>query len=506
MVPGRVSVMLPLRRHASWKIPTNAIKHNDPEMRTIRLKPSELNHPFYNIGPMEQFLVCFRYHDATLLHGKPAFPVYDRNTDLHVPTALRFASTYDLPEWVDHYSFHVHNNVFKESQQLKLVTKREVAESAKGSYITPETSASIGSIVLLFQRNADALKPLPPLKLTSLIDGVVLTTDGVFTEDLYTYILQTQEMTPANLSLVLSSMLHHMEERKLDQFPIIDKLVSQTVTAIMGSLESSRGEVPPSIVADFEEFLTTVRVKFPGDLFTKTTNLQLLGLNLKIGNITKSKEYLRSLILVHNSIPEVEYIESYLRLLQNRFPDDRTTKLAYISFLTSCLEHQMVPALVQFCIPLCIDFIELQSLFKMVMKNTKSAKGVDTKVLSAFLNQVQAIGDGNVMSGIFLNRLCNKMVANGIDMTPYISLFVKAYTECQDFTMVAQLIESEQFSLHDSECLEDLVQAIKNNETSEIPFLAKKGEAFLAEYILPVWKEVGLSETSSEYILSKQTN
>lgn len=502
----RVSLLPPLRRSASWKIPVNTTVQHDRDLRIIRLRPSELNHPFYNIGPMEQFLLCFRYHGASLLHGKAAFPVYDRHADLHVPTALRFASSSDLPEWVSHYSFHVHNNVFRASQQLRPLTSADIAKLSTPTFITPETSASIGSIALLLERNAQALRPLPPLKLTSLVDAVVLTTEGVFTEDLYTYILQTQPMTRANVGLVLAAMLHHMQEGKLDQFGVVDKLVSQTVTAMLASLENVPSAEARAFAADFEEFLAAVKVRFPGNTFSNTTTLQLLALNLRTDNIAKSRDCLRSLMYVHNCVPEVHYIEAYLALLQKWFPDDRTTKLAYISPLTYCLDHQMVPALIRFCIPLCIDIIELQSLLKMTLKNAKGARVLDRRILAAFLDQVQAVADDDVMAGIYINGVYSKIDESGMDVTPYADLFVNAYAQCQNFAMIAQLLETRSFKLDNAESVETLVQAIKKNESSEIPLLARKGEMFLAQYIAPVCEQVGLSQGSVEYIRSKQVN
>jgi len=486
---GKLSV------YADWKIPTNLVKLKLNGQNIIRSRPSEILHPFYKIGPLEQLLLNYAYANASLLGGKANFAILDKDSQKFIPKQLIMRSTPDLPEWVHTYSFHVCNNVFKDISSMITISRNDIKNQIRDSYITKETSANIETIETLMTKNTKMPKPFDPLNLVSLIDGVVMTTDGVYPEDIYTFVIQKHCNHLNNIVLSINAIMLHIETMKLDQFSVLEKLVSQLIYIMRPQIELFPEHEFKEALTKLGDLIQRIKMKFTNQMFKGSTHFQLLDLHTRMKNVMTAHEYLKKLIVVNNMLPEEQLLSEYITMLTECFHGDNISKMGYISDLSSVIESQMTSEMLHFTLPLCVDFSEIQRLLQIIIQKKETHNLINKDSLTAILKQVEISGDNDLTRGINITKVYNSLLEHKMLSKQYISIFVEHFARCGDFNMIANLIDSKNFSLVDTpELSEKIIINIKQDRDEDIPMYAKKGNLFLSQYILPVVDKIELSE------------
>ncbi|SMN22592.1 similar to Saccharomyces cerevisiae YMR064W AEP1 Protein required for expression of the mitochondrial OLI1 gene encoding subunit 9 of F1-F0 ATP synthase [Maudiozyma saulgeensis] len=482
-------------KYANWKIPTNLVKLQQQGRNIIRSRPSEIIHPFYKIGPLEQLLLNYRYKTSSLLDGRPNFATFDRDSQKYIPKQLKLRSTPDLPEWVHNYSFHVHNNVFKDISSMIRITEKDIKNQIRESYITKDTSANIETIETLMAKNSKMKEPFEPLNLVSLIDGVVMTTDGVYTEDLYTFVIQKHCNHLNNITLTVNAIMLHMETMKLDQFFVLEKLLSQLVYTMRPQMELVARVESNIVLKKLDDLIQAIRMKFPNQIFQGTTNTQLMDLYTNVSYTITAHEYLKKLILVNNMLPEEQLVAEYIAMLTDCFHDDTTSKMGYISDLSSVIESQMTSKMLHFTLPLCSHFNEIQRLLQIVTKKKETYHLMDKESLIAMLRQIEIVDDNDLSKGIDIIKIYNILLEHNMVSEQYVPIFVEFLARCGNFTMIANLIECKTFSLSNSpELLKKIIANIKEDRDENLHVYTRKSSMFLSQYILPIIDKVELSD------------
>lgn len=466
------------------------MKQKQQGQNIIRPKPSELIHPFYNIGNLEQLLLSLKYKDAGLVNGKPVFGVYDKHTRKFIPKNIKVMNTFDLPKWVDSYSFHVHNNIFKNINNIQTIYMKDIAKTFRKTYINSDTSANINSIITVLEKNANSEKIFQPLNLVSLIDGIVMTTDGVYTEDVYTYMLQKHCDHPQNILLILNSIMFHIDTLKLDQPEILEKLLAETVSIIRNPSFKMTELQKISILNGLESLIQHINTKSHNHVFNASTNLQLLGLSIDAQRPQDASGYLRKLIFNNNFIPERNVIARYLEMLKQCFPNDNTNKMGFVGDISSIIVSRMTPELLNYLVPLCSDFIEIRTLLKISLQKKESSELIEDDSLSAIIEQTLFVDKEDMMKGIHITEILKILSESHLLKESFIPIFLKAYIKIQDYTMLSRLIISKNFSLKDNPTLvNDIISNSKN--TDDI-----RRDKFMINFILPYIDELALSQES----------
>lgn len=480
-------------RYSTWNIPVNVMKQRQQGQNIIRAKPSELIHPFYNIGNLEQLLLSLRCHDGALVNGKPIFGLFDKHAKKYTPKSIKMKNTFDLPEWVASYSFHLHNNIFKNINNVKTIHMKDLEKNFRRTYINSDTSANINSIITVLEKNANSEKIFQPLNLVSLIDGIVMTTDGVYTEDIYTYMLQKHCDHPQNALLILNSIMFHIDTLKLDQPAVLEKLLGEIITVIRNPSFKMTEVQMISILNGLDTLIQLINTKSKNHVFKPTTNLQLLDLSIDALKPQDASAYLRKLIFNNNLIPEQVVITRYLEMLKKCFPNDNTNKLCFVGDMSSVIVSRMTPELLNYLIPLCSDFIEIRTLIHILQKKELSEL-INKDTLSALLQQTLAVDKNNVTRGIHITNIYNMLAESRLLKLLYMPLFFKAYAHVHDYPMLANLIISKTISLKDNtELVDGLISNAENKDNT-------RHDKFLTNFILPHAKELTLSQESMKVL------
>lgn len=488
-----------IRTYSSWAIPDNITKNNNHGGNVIRYKPSELIHPFYKIGPLEQFLLCFTEKNASLLNGKSNFVTWNKKKNQFIPTSLKVSCTNDIPEWVHNYSFHIYNNIFKDISSFHTLSETDISSSSRKSYITQENLPQIIPIINLLTRNKTSNVVFGPLNLVSLIDSATMTTESVFTEDVYTYILQNRCKSLNNITLTINAMIFHMDSLKLDQLSIVEKLTLQGIDTIKTSIDLSNTEHSNKAMEILNSLLVKIKEKFPDQILQAVTYFKLLDLYLMTGNLTKSHEYLHKLLMIHSTLPDQNLINSYLNLLRTSLPKDNTTKMAYISDLSSIIENQISLPILKFVVPLCADFSEIQRLVQILLKSGKSQSLINKESILLILTQIKKLETDNLLKGIQISTIYNSLKANKIDTDPYLKIFVSFFSKVHNYIMIAKIINSKKINLGENVIMvEEIIDNLKDNHQTTILSTMKK--QFFSTYILPIANDMNLSEKAKNSI------
>ena len=477
-------------RYSTWNIPVNIVKQQQQGQNIIRAKPSELIHPFYNIGNLEQLLLSLKYKDAALVNGKPVFGIYDKHTKKFIPKSIKVRNTFDLPEWVDSYSFHVHNNVFKNINNVQTIHMKDFAKTFRKTYINSDTSANINSIITVLKKNANSEKIFQPLNLVSLIDGIVMTTDGVYTEDVYTYMLQKHCNHPQNVLLILNSIMFHIDTLKLDQPEILEKLLAETIAVLKNPSFKMTELQQISILSGLESLIQRINMKSQNHVFKASTNLQLLDLSIDTQRPQDASGYLRKLIFNNNFIPERKIISRYLTMLSKCFPNNNTNKMGFVGDMSNVIMWKMTPELLNYLIPLCSDFIEIRTLIQISLRKKELSELIQDDSLSAIIKQTLSVDKNDIMKGIHITEIYKILSESHLLKKSFIPLFFKACVKINDYPMLANLIVSKNILLKEnSSMVNDLISNMEN--TSDI-----RRDKFMINFVLPHIDELALTEKS----------
>ena len=533
--------------YSSLAIPKNENKEKRYGSATINkngLRPhvNEIAHPFYRPSMIEGFTLCYKHGKPSLLDGRPCFPVLEDGAKLIVHMrSLKFDRVQGLSKWISAYWKSLDDLTVSQVEPPKVVQNEEIVELNRPSFLNTTVLPQLEDAIELLKNEELRQKGLQEaqLALNSLIDYIMLNTkSGIYTEDIYVYLLQNCCESTFEMKVLISSIISHIESSKIDQFSVVEKLLSQTLYIIDQKLTTKFAE---ELQTDIVRLLEVIHHRFVGEHLRPIIDYQLFKYHIKCQNTEESFRTLDNLIRQSGCIPNDEALESYLSLLQLKFPTEdidlssmdpkneplrsklllnkfmrySTLRLGYLSPLTTLLHHGPTKGVLHFLIPLCTHFNELLCLVRLAL----SASGPEPEPLdqrSFELILDKCISFDYMKSrekSVSVMKLYNIIVSKSNEQHEQkrLPLLLNSLAKLGAYPMLAKLIEEEK-SINLSEdvalarsIVGNLAEAANWDKSDfslgpETPLNVNLRRQFLRRYIVPVRERLELPDEYEKFV------
>lgn len=435
-------------------------------------KAGSMEHPFFTMSKMDQFVLCFSERRTSLANGAEIFPtlVDDLNKmskQLRL-NSIDLSNKREVNKWLRDY-----RNKCEDSKQDSLLSI-DGPEVVPPVYITKEKYPQLNEIVQLFE--TDKLVTTDPVILNSLIDYTLLNKhSGLFAENIYTFLLHNYTHSVDALNIIVSSIRLHLNNQ-LDYFPDIESIVSKILTTVNKLPENTD---IASFDPIFQDLLNGIASRFSLETtlsgFDNSVLNQMLEYQLIRCRNTVQCKILFGLLLSRNVRPSDEVVCLYLDLLNDKTKhleplDAKLQKLTYLSDFRSLIEQSPPIALIHFLIPLCDTLDELENIVKIIKNQSDMKQQYFNDTLPFLLDQYKSVlkWDKSIYSSVEVVDLYDtvKDANNGIFPEKFLKDIIILLVSRGNFSKAATIIDSHP-SLKDSELLNELNEHLCEEDTTE---------------------------------------
>ena len=434
-----------------------------------------------------------------------------------------------------HIGKSLDDSTISQVEPLRVVRDEEIMELNKPSFLNTTVLPQLQEAIDLLRNEELRQKELQEaqLALNSLIDYIMLSArSGIYTEDIYIYLLQNCCESAFEIKVLISSIISHIESSKIDQFSVVEKLLSQNLYIIDQKLTIEFAE---ELQASIMQLLQVIHHRFVGDHLRPLIDYQLFKYHIKCQNTEESFRTLDNLVKQNGVIPNDGALESYLSLLELRFPIEdidlssidpkseplksklllnkfmrySTLRLGYLSPLSTLIHHGPTQRLLHFLIPLCTHFNELLCLVRLAI--LKTSEPLDKKSFELILERCISFDymksrEKSVSIMKLYNIIISKQHQQEQDWLP---LLLNSLAKLGAYPMLAKLIEEKSINLGDDVALarsvvEGLAEAANWDELGslgpETPLNVNLRRQFFRRYILPVRGRLELPDKYGKFV------
>lgn len=431
-------------------VPRNPLKHRIGAKKGLSLSvppPSHIVHPFYTPSTTEEIIACSTETFPALLDGKPIMPSLVNDTpagSYHLEmSSLRFKCVRGVANWLDDLS-----TVVGSSSQLDFKTlNSQTAELLqKPSKLTRIKHPLISTLRELF--SVEKSQQINPATLNAIIEQFISDKDlGVFSEDIYLYLLQHHVNSTDKFLTIIESIKQHLTT-DIDQLKVVEVLILH----LLVSLKKNKLTITEQITTAFDGLLDAINKSFHvqncATQFQPLVCEQILEYYIKIGNLNESKRIISGLI-ARKFLPAESTIVDYLKSVNDQLNLDKTSKgylraFALVSDLRPAFERARNPSTFTYLIPLCRHMSEVTSLLTMI-KNCENMKEIMDVNLIPFIHKITHVKDE---SSVISANLCSlyRMVSPFYgDKLPekYSKAFWLCFADLQNFPMMATIMKKD---------------------------------------------------------------
>lgn len=504
--------MRPCRFYSSRKVPgvpRNPLKHLNGSKQGATLlvpSPSHIVHPFYTPSSTEEIIACSTESFPALLDGKQIVPslVNDPAAAAYriEMSSLKFKWVRGVSSWLEELS-----NITHSSSQVdyKILDERMTPFLSKPSKLSTREHPLISTLRQLFV--VEESHKISPVTLNAIIEQFVNDRDlGVFSEDVYLYLLQNHVNSTEKILTIIESIRQHLST-DIDQLKVTEELVLN----LLISLKKNKLPVTKPVVAAFDGLLEEINSRFHlQDCVTQFRPLvcgNILEHYIKVGNLSGSKRVISGLI-ARKVLPAEKTIVAYLKSVNEQLEHSKTHKgylkaFALVSDFRPIIERAHNPLIFTYLIPLCRHISEVTSLLTTI-KNSSNAKDILNVNLVPFIHKISHLKADTPVKSAHLCALYRMALPfyNHEPLDDHSKAFVLAFAELQNYTMMATVMGKYTHALTKDFFNAVLSKLEKSHVRPDSHYIegcdAFKVE-FLTRYMLPFY--FGLSEKSKLHVI-----
>ncbi|QLQ80114.1 hypothetical protein HG537_0D01140 [Torulaspora globosa] len=431
-------------------IPRNPLKHRIGVKQGVPLSvpsPSHIVHPFYVPSTTEEIIACSTETFPALLDGKPIVPSLVNDTSAgsyHLEmSSLRFKCVRGVANWLADLS-----TVANSSSQ---VDYRALNQQMTDLPLKPSKLSRIKHPLISTLRELFAIEKsqqINPATLNAIIEQFINDKDlGVFSEDIYLYLLQHHVNSTDKILTIIESIKLHLATT-IDQL----KVVEQLVLHLLVSLKRNKLTITANLMTSFDDLLDAINKRFHVQncttQFQPLVCEQILEYYIKVGNLNESKRIISELI-ARKFLPAESTIVDYLKSTNDQLNLDKTPKgylraFALVSDLRPAFERARNPLTFTYLIPLCRHMSEVTSLLTMI-KNCENVKEILDVNLIPFIHKIIHIKDEPSVRSANLCSLYRMASPFYGDKLPekYSKAFLLSFADLQNYAMMATIMKKD---------------------------------------------------------------
>lgn len=460
--------------------------------------PEQIIHPFYTPGKTEEFTLCLREIKPSLLDGKPVIPALIGDSQTTKPMlrncSLQFDSVRGVNRWLMELS-----SVRKISLRsiYTCIDGKMIYELIKPSKLGKSNAPHLTHLTELF--GTQHSQQINPKTLDTIVDQFVTNPElGVFSEDIYLYLLQHHVNSTDKIVAIIDSIKCRIHS-DIDQFKVVETLALQILLSRNKNTLPLTSKFASSFESLLEEINDRFHIQFCETKFQAIVSQYVLDFFIETGNLNRSKIILTHLV-TNGLIPHEDTTVAYLNLLDKTIGNshkDTLKKFAYISDFRPIIERAQSPTLFHCLIPFCRHFNEVTSLLKII-QNAKNTKEVLDVTLVSFISRVGSLNSQRRVTSANLCSLYRMAAPFYDDKLPekFIEAFILQFALQANYSMVAALLEGRNSPLPVNR-LELILLNLEesSNEKGAVTLIGSDEghkRTFLENYVLPTYSQLSI--------------
>lgn len=400
--------------------------------------------------------------------------------------SLKFRSVRGVADWLDSFA-----SIRRNASSCKVLDDSTISDLIKPSKLTKVNTPMMAQLRELFGRRDS--QQVNSRTLNAIVEQFVSNQDlGVFSEDVYLYLLQHHVNSAEKIISIIESIKLHLKSN-IDQFNVIEALVLQ----ILVSLKRNELHLTKPLVDSFEDLLADVNDRFHiqncETQFQPIVSQEILEFYVKVRKLADSKRIFTDLI-AKNLCPAERVTVSYLAALSDEVSNDRLKEFALISDFRPIIERAQNPKTFFYLIPLCRHLDEVTSLLTIIKKSKNVKEILDVNIVS-FISKIAGIKNDPLITSACLcslYRMASPFYSQNLP-EKFTKAFVLAFARLANYTMAASIMERDTVSLS-----ADFLKAIlsnlergKNNKLNELDAILEK--EFIERCMIPAYHRLPLT-------------
>ncbi|QLL34197.1 hypothetical protein HG536_0G00540 [Torulaspora globosa] len=456
-------------------VPRNPLKHRIGPKQGLPLSvpsPSHIVHPFYTPSTTEEIIACSTETLPALLDGKQIMPSLLNEKpagSYHLEmSSLRFKCVRGVANWLEDFSAFAGSS---SELDYRVLNQQMTGLLLKPSKLSRMKHPLISTLKELFA--VEKSQQINPATLNAIVEQFISDRDlGVFSEDIYLYLLQHHVNSTDKILTIIESIKLHLAT-DIDQLKVIEELVLH----LLVSLERNKLPITEKLVTSFDGLLDAINKRF--HVQNCTTHFQplvceeILEYYIKIGNLNESKRIISGLI-ARKFLPAESTIVNYLKAINDQLNLDKTPKgylraFALVSDFRPAVERARNPLTFTYLIPLCRHMSEVTSLLTMI-KNCENAKEILDVNLIPFIHKITHIKNGPSMRSANLCSLYRMASAFYGDKLPdkYSKAFLLSFADLKNYVMMATIMKKDIIAIS-SDFFKTILSKLEKKQLKNIP-------------------------------------
>lgn len=470
-------------------VPRNSLKHRDGLKNAVPSmvpSPSHIVHPFYAPSTTEEIVACSTETFPALLDGKPIVPslINDPGAATYrlEMSSLKFRCVRGVSSWLGDLKTIRDSS---SQSEYKVLNEAMVLPLLKPSKITRMNHPLIMNLKQLFSDQGSY--QINPSTLDAIIEQFVSDKGlGVFSEDVFLYLLQHHVNSTGKIVTIIESIKSHLST-DIDQLRVVEELVLQTLV----SLKKNQLQVTPNLTVSFDGLLKAINNRF--QLENCTTHFQpivcgaILEFYIKIKKLNESKRVISGLIS-RRFIPAEKETVAYLKVMNDQLAHNKTQKdflkaFALISDFRPIIERARNPLIFTYLLPLCRHISEVKSLLS-VIKNSKNVKEMLDVNLIPFINRTNHIKNDRSLKSAHLcslYRMASPFYDNKLP-NKFSEAFLLSFADLQNYTMMASIMKRDSVAVS-SDLFDSLISKLERSHPQKTCTAIEISDAFRVEFV-----------------------
>lgn len=481
--------MRPYRFYSTRKVlPRNPFK--DKNVTDVVPSPGQMIHSFYSPSLTEELTTCFTEKYPSLLGGKPIMPALVRDPKTQEARlqmkSLTFKSVRGVVDWLETF-----RSMRSSDSTYEVLEDRMIADLVKPSKLTRVNTPLVSQLRELF--GSQESRKINSRTLNAMVEQFVNDRElGVFSEDVYLYLLQHHVNSPEKIISIIESIKLHLKSH-IDQFSVVEALVLQ----ILVSLKKNELHLSELLVNSFNDLLSEINNRF--HIPNCTTQFQpivaqeILELYIKMRKFTESKR-LFSYLISKKFCPSDRVTVSYLKTLSEEVPRDTLKEFALISDFRPIIERAQNPKIFYYLIPLCRHVDEATSLLTII-KTSRNVKEILDVNITSFISRITTLKNDPMITSATLCTLYRMASPFYHQKLPekISNAFVLAFSRLANYTMAASIMKRDTVS-SSGHLLKTIVSNLERGKNNKIPATNPiYEEVFIERYLTPIYNRMNLT-------------